>query len=184
MDQWVKVLLHVYHHTEDTIVSHQKFHKELEYHCVSLTLHTCFTKVTQNVINNTHDYDVFIILYYNHESYHYYHWLILSNAQIRQGTGHSSYMYHLKKNIKLFTDYYELNLLSLALEMYQTCHLSLHSFDAEDGIYRLIGSILCLLMPWLLKLPGHQQAWYWLCRTRQYVESLQSEFHLFVLNQI
>ena len=25
-------------------------------------------------------------------------------------------------------------------------------------------SISCLLMPWLLKLPEHQQAWYWLCR--------------------
>ena len=27
------------------------------------------------------------------------------------------------------------------------------------------GSIPCLLMPWLLKSPEHQQAWYWLCRT-------------------
>ena len=27
------------------------------------------------------------------------------------------------------------------------------------------GSISCLLMPWLLKSPEHQQAWYWLCRT-------------------
>ena len=27
------------------------------------------------------------------------------------------------------------------------------------------GSIPCLLMPWLLKSPGHQQAVYWLCRT-------------------
>ena len=30
---------------------------------------------------------------------------------------------------------------------------------------RLWGSIPCLLMPWLLKSPERQQAWYWLCKT-------------------
>ena len=28
----------------------------------------------------------------------------------------------------------------------------------------LTRSISCLLMPWLLASPGHQQPWYWLCR--------------------
>ena len=28
----------------------------------------------------------------------------------------------------------------------------------------LTRSISCLLMPWLLTSPGHQQPWYWLCR--------------------
>ena len=41
----------------------------------------------------------------------------------------------------------------------------LNSYDAGDGIFRLWGSIPCLLMPWLLKSPEHQQAWYWICRT-------------------
>ena len=41
----------------------------------------------------------------------------------------------------------------------------LNSSDARDGIFWLIWSMPCLLMPWLLKSPVHQQAWYWLCRT-------------------
>ena len=40
-----------------------------------------------------------------------------------------------------------------------------NSSDAGVGIFRLKGSIPRLLMPWLLKSPEHQQAWYWLCRT-------------------
>ena len=32
-------------------------------------------------------------------------------------------------------------------------------------LQRLWGSIPCLLIPWLLKSPRHQQAWYWLSRT-------------------
>ena len=36
-----------------------------------------------------------------------------------------------------------------------------NSSDARDGIFWFIWSIQCLLMPWLLKLPGHQQTWYW-----------------------
>ena len=35
------------------------------------------------------------------------------------------------------------------------------------GVLRYLGltrSISWLLIPWLLKLPGHQQPWYWLCR--------------------
>ena len=39
------------------------------------------------------------------------------------------------------------------------------SSDAGDGIFRLWGSIPCLLMHWLQKSPVHQQAWYWPCRT-------------------
>ena len=38
---------------------------------------------------------------------------------------------------------------------------SINSSDAGEGIFRLIGSISSLLMPWLLKFPRHQQAWYW-----------------------
>ena len=39
---------------------------------------------------------------------------------------------------------------------------SSNSSGARDGIFWLWGSIPCLLMPWLLKLPEHQPAWYWL----------------------
>ena len=35
---------------------------------------------------------------------------------------------------------------------------------ARDGIFQLIWSILCVLVPWLLKSPGHQQVWHWLYR--------------------
>ena len=38
--------------------------------------------------------------------------------------------------------------------------LTINSSDAKDGIFWLWGTIPCLLMPWLLKLPEHQQAWY------------------------
>ena len=38
------------------------------------------------------------------------------------------------------------------------------TFSVRGPSYRgLISSILWLLMPWLLLLPGHQQPWYWLC---------------------
>ena len=40
-----------------------------------------------------------------------------------------------------------------------------NSSDAGDGIFQLWGPISCLLMPWLLKSPWHQQAWYWLYMT-------------------
>ena len=36
---------------------------------------------------------------------------------------------------------------------------------AGDRIFPLWGSIPCLLMPWLIKSPGYQQAWYWEHRT-------------------
>ena len=35
----------------------------------------------------------------------------------------------------------------------------------KELIFGLWGSIPCMLMPWLLKLPEHQQVWYWLCST-------------------
>ena len=35
-----------------------------------------------------------------------------------------------------------------------------NSPSTGEGIFRLCGSVPCLLMPWLLKSPGHQQAWY------------------------
>ena len=41
----------------------------------------------------------------------------------------------------------------------------INSSDAGDRIFQLGQSIPRLLMPWLLKSPEHQQAWYWLCRT-------------------
>ena len=31
-------------------------------------------------------------------------------------------------------------------------------------VNRVTGSIPCLLKPWLLASPGHQQPWYWICR--------------------
>ena len=36
--------------------------------------------------------------------------------------------------------------------------LIFNSSDAGDGMFWLWGSIPCLLMPWLLKSPEHQQA--------------------------
>ena len=53
----------------------------------------------------------------------------------------------------------------LLLFMYENILLILNSSDAADGIFQLWGSIPCLLMRWLLKSPGHQQTWYWLCKT-------------------
>ena len=43
---------------------------------------------------------------------------------------------------------------------------NVNSSDARDGIFWLIWSIPCLLIPWLLKSPEHQQAWYWPLRWR------------------
>ena len=40
-----------------------------------------------------------------------------------------------------------------------------NSSEARDGIFQLIWWIPCLLMPWPLKSPEHQQTWYWLCGT-------------------
>ena len=37
--------------------------------------------------------------------------------------------------------------------------------DAGERIFRLWGSMPCLLMLWLLKSPDYQQEWYWLCRS-------------------
>ena len=50
---------------------------------------------------------------------------------------------------------------------FETSCIEYYSSDAGDGIriFRLWGSIPCLLMPWLLQSPEHQRAWYWLCRT-------------------
>ena len=45
------------------------------------------------------------------------------------------------------------------------CPCSINSPDGGDGIFQLLKSIPCLLMPWVLKSPGHQKVWYWLCRT-------------------
>ena len=41
----------------------------------------------------------------------------------------------------------------------------INSSDAGDRIFRLLGSIPCLQMHWLLKSPVYQRAWYWLCKT-------------------
>ena len=39
--------------------------------------------------------------------------------------------------------------------------VKINSSDARDRIFHLIWSKPYLLMPWLLKSPGHQQEWYW-----------------------
>ena len=49
-----------------------------------------------------------------------------------------------------------------------------NSSNAGDRIFWFWGSIPCLLMPWRLKSPGHQQAWYWLCRTNNMLMLFQS----------
>ena len=47
-------------------------------------------------------------------------------------------------------------------------NISIKSSDAGDRIFWILGSIPCLLMPWFVKSPEHQQAWNWLCRTDMY----------------
>ena len=37
-------------------------------------------------------------------------------------------------------------------------------------------SISCLLMPWLLTSPGHQQPWYWICRKGRFLSYLRKDF--------
>ena len=49
-----------------------------------------------------------------------------------------------------------------------------NSSDARDGIFRLIWSITCLLMPWLIR---HRQEWYW-----QY--SISNMLHCFIVNLV
>ena len=40
-----------------------------------------------------------------------------------------------------------------------------NAFLVWNGIFLFTKSIYsCLLMPWLLTSPGHQQSWYWLCK--------------------
>ena len=58
-----------------------------------------------------------------------------------------------------------------------TC-TDVNSSDAGGGIFRLLRSIPYLLMHWLLKLPVHQQAWYWLCKTNMYCCSRVNFIHL------
>ena len=59
----------------------------------------------------------------------------------------------------------------------------INSSDAVDGIFRLWESIPCLLMPWLLKSPEHQQVWY--CRTDSIHALLfRSQFCLLLSSQI
>ena len=41
----------------------------------------------------------------------------------------------------------------------------------------LTRSISWLLMPWLLASPGHQQPWYWLCRTGRSLSYLRKDFN-------
>ena len=40
-------------------------------------------------------------------------------------------------------------------------------------------SIPCLLMPWWLKEPGHQQAWYWLDKPEYSISSIRRVFFFF-----
>ena len=46
---------------------------------------------------------------------------------------------------------------------WMVCILTLLMLEMEYS--GLVGSVPYLLIPWLLKSPEHQQAWYWLCRT-------------------
>ena len=46
----------------------------------------------------------------------------------------------------------------------QTREGGLNFAEAETGIFRDNRSISCMLMPWLLASPSHQQPWYWLYR--------------------
>ena len=61
--------------------------------------------------------------------------------------------------------------LGIYFTTYKICLVSLLLFGlfissgAGDRIFRLWWSIPCLIMPWLLKSPEHQQTWHWICRT-------------------
>ena len=62
--------------------------------------------------------------------------------------------------------------------------IKLYSSDPREGIFGLIWSIPYLLMPWLLKWPEYQQAWYWQhMNDRQHIGLLHCEFGL-LLNKI
>ena len=50
-------------------------------------------------------------------------------------------------------------------DMFKMRSVHLNSSDTGDRIFRIRGLLPCLLMPWLLKSPEPQEAWYWLCRT-------------------
>ena len=47
------------------------------------------------------------------------------------------------------------------------------------GLTRLIS---CLLMPWLLASPGHQQPWYWLCVIDRPLSYLRKDFNTLVIS--
>ena len=53
------------------------------------------------------------------------------------------------------------------LEAYP-CH---HNRASQHGAYHIL-TIPCLLMPWRLKEPGHQQAWYWSNKPEYSVSSI------------
>ena len=67
---------------------------------------------------------------------------------------------------------------NICFSIWLTClsYYIVNSSDAEDGIFWIWGSIPCLLMPWLLKSPEHQQAWYWLCRTNNTYHCFRVDF--------
>ena len=60
------------------------------------------------------------------------------------------------------------------IHIYFEIVLKLHTWAVEYFIQ--IKSISCLLMPWLLASPGHQQPWYWWCGHDGSVSSLRTNF--------
>ena len=62
--------------------------------------------------------------------------------------------------------------------------ISINSPDSRDGKFLLIWSQLCLLMPWRLKSPGHQQVWYWQCMIGNIIGLPHWEFGRPLLNKM
>ena len=56
--------------------------------------------------------------------------------------------------------------------------------DVGDGTFRLLVSIPCLIMHWLLKSLVHQQGCYWLYRANNSCRLLHNHFHVCRANQI
>ena len=48
--------------------------------------------------------------------------------------------------------------------------------------FSLTRSISWLLMPWLLRSPGHQHQWYWLCRIDKFLSYLKEDFNYLHVN--
>ena len=86
-----------------------------------------------------------LLLFWGHVNTQRYHWI---SGKIQLSINGGSLVFSQPRTC------------SYALRLFGGDHY-FNSSDAIDGIFRLWGSIPCLLLPWPFKSPGHQQKWYW-----------------------